>query len=284
MPSQPIAAGGHRRRTPGRRQAVAKDLHTALDVRTRAAEAVDEATQDGKLLRGEVLARWQEFVGTGEIFRGLEERSAGSGTVSRAFSSRPAPVEKVTVALETGLEAVIVDEADAPPSKRSPPGGATPAGRAPRRGPGGERSTSSSHEGRGSGAGVAGRVELVRTEGQDKRITARFLSFGVNGLGVALMIVVFAHTAGLTGAEIGHSRRDRRVGPKVLEAIFGDQAVRGSPRSARRPAPTHVRVVGAESAGGSRDRVDKLGRSGRGQALRESLVWVGQARKQEANR
>ena len=34
-------------------------------------------------------------------------------------------------------------------------------------------------------------------------MTARFLSLGVNGLGVALMVVVFAHTGGLTGVEVG---------------------------------------------------------------------------------
>jgi hypothetical protein len=31
-------------------------------------------TEDGTLLRGEVLARWQEFVGTGELLRNLETR------------------------------------------------------------------------------------------------------------------------------------------------------------------------------------------------------------------
>ncbi len=30
-------------------------------------------------------------------------------------------------------------------------------------------------------------LEMVRTEGADKRSTARFLAFGVNGLSVALM-------------------------------------------------------------------------------------------------
>ena len=47
-------------------------------------------------------------------------------------------------------------------------------------------------------------LDLVRHEGADKRTTARFLALGVNGLGVALMVVVFAHTAGaLVGAEAG---------------------------------------------------------------------------------
>ena len=31
-------------------------------------------TEDGTLLRGEVLARWQEFVGTGEFFRAMEQK------------------------------------------------------------------------------------------------------------------------------------------------------------------------------------------------------------------
>ena len=35
---------------------------------------VDEASGDGSLLRGEVLARWQEFVGTGEMMRALESQ------------------------------------------------------------------------------------------------------------------------------------------------------------------------------------------------------------------
>ena len=36
-----------------------------------------------------------------------------------------------------------------------------------------------------------------------KRSRARFYALGINGVGVALMIVVFAHTGGLVGAEIG---------------------------------------------------------------------------------
>jgi len=71
-----------------------------------------------------------------------------------------------------------------------------------------------------------GVLELVRSEGADKRSTARFLAFGVNGLSVALMVVVFAHTAGVTGAEAGIAGGSAIVGQKLLEAVFGDQAVR----------------------------------------------------------
>ncbi len=74
---------------------------------------------------------------------------------------------------------------------------------------------------------------MVRTEGADKRSTARFMAFGVNGLGVALMMVVFVHTAGVTGAEVGIAGGSAVLGQKLLEAVFGDQAVRDLAERAR---------------------------------------------------
>src|SRR5690606_2660268 len=76
-------------------------------------------------------------------------------------------------------------------------------------------------------------LEMVRSEGADKRTTARFLAYGVNGLGVALMVVVFASTAGLTGAEVGIAGGSAVLGQKLLEAVFGDQAVRSLAERAR---------------------------------------------------
>ena len=54
-----------------------------------AAEAVDAGMTDGTLLRGEVLARWQEFVGTGEFFARSSPASAGCGTGSPPRSRAP---------------------------------------------------------------------------------------------------------------------------------------------------------------------------------------------------
>ena len=78
-----------------------------------------------------------------------------------------------------------------------------------------------------------GVLDMVRTEGADKRTTARFLAFGVNGLSVALMVVVFAHTGGITGAEAGIAGGSAVLGQKLLEAVFGDQAVRTLAERAR---------------------------------------------------
>jgi len=90
---------------------------------------------------------------------------------------------------------------------------------------------------------------MVRTQGQDKRTTARFLAFGVNGLSVALMIVVFSYSYGLTGAEVGIAGGSAVLGQKLLEAVFGDQAVRSLAERARKALEARVRdLFGAEQA------------------------------------
>ena len=47
------------------------------------------------------------------------------------------------------------------------------------------------------------------------------------------MIVVFATTAGLTGLEIGVAGGTAVVGQKLLEAVFGEDAVRRLAQTAR---------------------------------------------------
>src|SRR4029079_509929 len=76
-------------------------------------------------------------------------------------------------------------------------------------------------------------MELIRTEGQGKRTQAPWLSSGITGLGAALMIVVFSMTAGLTGLEIGVAGGTAVVGQRLLEAVFGEDAVRRLAKTAR---------------------------------------------------
>ena len=68
--------------------------------------------------------------------------------------------------------------------------------------------------------------ERVSREGESKRTTARLTSLGVNGAGLTVMLAVFVHTGGLTGAEVVVAGGTSAIGQKLLEAIFGDQAVR----------------------------------------------------------
>jgi hypothetical protein len=104
-----------------------------------------------------------------------------------------------------------------------------------------------------------GVLELVRSEGADKRSTARFLAFGVNGLSVALMVVVFAHTAGITGAEAGIAGGSAVLGQKLLEAVFGDQAVRRLAEHARRDLADRVDELYAAEAARFDTVLDGLG-------------------------
>lgn len=194
------------------------------------------ATKDGALLRGEVLARWQDFVGTGEFFRSLEQNIGRFRDRMEAFfRGEPAPAIKVETAIETGLQAVIVDEAANAAEDTDQRWRSAPAG----------RQLLGTDDLSGTSPGFADEVaaeirawqgslmELIRTEGQGKRTQARWLSFGINGLGAALMIVVFSMTAGLTGLEIGVAGGTAVVGQRLLEALFGEEAVRRLAQTAR---------------------------------------------------
>jgi hypothetical protein len=214
---------------------------------------VAKASADGSLLRGEVLARWQEFVGTGELLRSLETRVGWvRDRVSGWFQGKPAQVDRVAVAVESGLESLLVEHAESAAEQASWSWTSVPAGRQLLdTGAGDVGRASREFRGRAERAvrdWQQGVLDLVRTEGADKRSTARFLAFGVNGLSVALMIVVFAHTAGITGAEAGIAGGSAVLGQKLLEAVFGDQAVRRLAEHARKDLEVRVKELYAEEA------------------------------------
>jgi GTPase SAR1 family protein len=217
----------------------ARTLRTeVLQAYDEAVASVDKATQDGSLLRGEVLARWQEFVGTGELLKSLEERIGRlRDRVVSAVKGRPHTAQQVSVAVESGLETLLLEHAEGAAERVESSWRASPAGRQLLERAGGDVGRASRRfraEAERAVRDWQGDVlEMVRAEGADKRSRARYLAYGVNGLSVALMVVVFAHTAGLTGAEVGIAGGSAAVGQKLLEAVFGDQAVRRLAAQAR---------------------------------------------------
>jgi hypothetical protein len=238
------------------------DVHQAY---ADALREVGEASADGSLLRGEVLARWQEFVGTGELFRALESRVGRvRDRITGWFSGRPPEAERVSVAVESGLESLLVEHAEAAAERSWRSWSSVDAGKRLLEGAPAETDlgrASRVMRGRAERAvrdWQRGVLEMVRTEGADKRTTARFLAFGVNGLSVALMIVVFAHTAGLTGAEAGIAGGSAVVGQKLLEAVFGDQAVRRLADRARSDLESRTAELYAEESGRYYDLLDGL--------------------------
>jgi len=233
------------RRTPDVADAagaqVAMEQRLREDVERAYAEAlekVDEASADGTLLRGEVLARWQEFVGTGELLRSLETKVGRlRDRLVGWFKGTPPSAERVTVAVESGLETLILEHAENAAERAEASWRSVTAGQHLVEDSGRDLGRASrDFRGRAERAvrdWQQGVLEMVREEGADKRSTARFLAFGVNGLSVALMVVVFAHTAGVSGAEVGIAGGSAVVGQKLLEAVFGDQAVRRLAENAR---------------------------------------------------
>jgi hypothetical protein len=202
-----------------------------------ALRSVETGMTDGTLLRGEVLARWQEYVGTGEFFRQVESTiSRIRDRITAAVKGEPAPSTDLGEALQTGVAALVSAHSQA---------AASAGARAWRTLPGGAELVAAHPElaqpSPGLDAAIArmvrdwqgGVLDLVRSEGRDRRTTARIAAYGVNGIGVILMLVAFAHTGGLIGAEVGIAGGTAVLAQKVLEAIFGDQAVREMAAKAR---------------------------------------------------
>ncbi len=212
------------------------DVEVAYD---QALADIAAASADGTLLRGEVLARWQDFVGTGEILRALESRVSWlRDRVSNAVRGKPQQAQRVTVAVESGLQTLVLEHAEAAAERADASWRSVVAGQQVLEDAQGVDLSRASRDFRASAERMvrdwqAGVLEMVRAEGGDRRSTARFLAYGLNGLSVALMVVVFASTGGVTGAEVGIAGGSAVVGQKLLEAVFGDQAVRRLAREAR---------------------------------------------------
>ncbi len=236
---------------------------------------IDGALSDGSLLRGEVLSRWHDFVGTGDFFRSLDSTIGRlRDRVGSALRGQPAAAQKVEDALESGIHAVVLDAAarasentrtrwrasragrsllarlDAPQAVSVAP---QTASAAPEQNAG-INGEAKGNEAKGDeaksevqsaedifSAAVAEQIrlwqgsvlEMIREEGADKRKRARFFSLGVNAAAVMLMVAAFSLTGGITGIEAGIAGGSGVVGTKLLESIFGEDAVRRMATRAR---------------------------------------------------
>lgn len=239
---------GALRSLPGRAGAVeraaAEQLAAAADLRAEidfayasARQDVEDALGSGSLLRGEVVARWHEIVGTGELMRELQTRLASlRDRLASIFTGREVAEDQLREAVEHRLEAVVRAAAERAAERAAQAWNDGPAGRAfVEAAPGLTRATDELRAAtRDEVRAWQGYVmELVRTEGSARRATARLASLGVNGAGLTVMLAVFASTGGLTGLETVVAGGTSAVGHKLLEALLGDQAVRALASRAR---------------------------------------------------
>ena len=85
----------------GLTSAVAGSYQAALD-------ETDRRLQDGSLMSGEVLARWQDFAGAGDVLQSLQSRRGGRQRRHRA----PAKAQALKMAARTAVESLITSAAD----------------------------------------------------------------------------------------------------------------------------------------------------------------------------
>lgn len=248
--------------------AVAQQSNTADRLRAmvdrsyeQAVSGLESAASDGSLMRGEVLARWQEFVGTGQLLKRLEE---GVGRlrdrISAALRGEPPPPEKVSEAIESGLSALLIGAADEAARRADRAWRQDGAGRALLAGSDLARASSDFPD----RAAVLVRawqddlLEMIRTEGADKRQSARVMAYGVNAVALALMVAVFSTTGGLSGAEIGIAGGASALAQKLLEAVFGEDGVRRMSHAALEKLNDRVTTLMADEKARFLSRLDTL--------------------------
>ncbi|MBA2569930.1 MAG: 50S ribosome-binding GTPase [Chloroflexi bacterium] len=250
--------------------AVADDVeHAAIDAdalrRIAAADHAEELRllmeqlRRGDVLREEVIRQWHSFVGADQITRAF---SSGIGRVRGAllslFRGMPsAPVAAVQQGATDDLTSLVVAH----------------AGDAARR-----TATHWSNDSLGSrlvatdatlwsasegladatrdalGEWVGAIATDVAATGATKRGVARGVSVGVNAGAVTVMLGVFAHTGGITGAEVGIAAATAFLNQKLLNAIFGEAAVQEMIERAR----DRLREKLEELMGAERSRFDRL--------------------------
>ncbi|MDO5084133.1 MAG: 50S ribosome-binding GTPase [Arachnia propionica] len=246
-----------------RQQEALSDLREAAAQEFReAASLIGHATSDGTMLRGEVLSRWQDLVGTGEFMRGIEQRIAAVRDRITGWFTGSRKAEEVQGAITDGLAALILEHATAATEQAALAWTRTPWGQVLA-----TRPSDLSRPEPGFADEVAWLVRswqsdvlsLVENEGTGKRRRARHLALGTNALGAALIILVFATTGGLTTAEVGIAGGTSLVAQRLLEGIFGDDAVRRLAARAKRELDFRIESLLSAQLARFEERLAALG-------------------------
>ncbi|WP_336210068.1 dynamin family protein [Nonomuraea sp. LPB2021202275-12-8] len=172
---------------------------------------IDKAFRSGALVHGEVLARWQDFSGSGDLMRSLQLRKRGGA--GKQDSER---IIAFRAALRAGLESVIVAAANRACEeviarwRHRAEAGAT-------LGEGLDRPSDElmRHASRAIAAWQEHVTELVRTEGVAKRSVSKLVSFDPDSLSLIFMVAMFS------------GGRAEGVPHRLVKALLGAESLRG---------------------------------------------------------
>lgn len=260
------------------RQRDARDeLHAqAAAAYQQAATEVNATAVDGSMLRGEILSRWQDLVGTGDLMRSIEERiSLMRDQVSGWLRGAP-PAKAMERAISHSLTAVIRDAGQRAAASSAKAWSLTRWGHQivaaepalARTSPGFEEAAAATISG-----WQADIITLVQEQGAGKRMKARFLALGTNALGAALIVVVFSLTGGLTAAEVGIAGGTSLMAQRLLEAVFGEDAVRRLAQRAKEDLAGRIDTLFAGELARYQEILDAVSVSPQAAQRLETAAW-----------
>lgn len=222
-------------------------------------DQLDVELEAGIPLRADVLDRWRDLVGAGDVLararttaqrvrsmvRGLGATGAsgpdgGDGGGGRSVESpRQVEAEVTTTLTDTLVRLLERSSWDVRRAWERDPVGRrlldeVPALR-------GDRDAGTSGEALGEASGEPPRrrrvraeveawrehlAELVATVGADRKVSARRWSTALNAVATSAMLVVFAASGGLTGGEVGIAALASAASQTLLVRMFGEQNLR----------------------------------------------------------
>ncbi|GAA1869634.1 AAA family ATPase [Actinomadura bangladeshensis] len=231
----------------GQRAELAREVEAGYG--TALAE-LDEATRNGSLLRGEVLARWQDFAGTGDLLKALHVQRSRRGRAAgrRAGRRSPARVRALKAALRSGLESLIMASAEHGAEQVIARWRDHPSGRQVLAGVDADLAHVSPELARRVTRAVSSWQdhvqELIRTEGVTKRSVAKLVSFDTEAVSLVLMIGLLGYGTSDVAVEGGNSA----VPQRLLKALFGAESLRGMGAKARADLRSRIGMLFDEEA------------------------------------
>ena len=221
-------------------------LHAVVDRAYEDAFVELESELDrGTLIRSEVVGRWSERVGTGEVARWMKGTASWlRGALDRISGQPVAVVDQLHDEARQELSAAVGGRLDRAARAVATGWEVDPAGR--------DLLTADL---RTTGADTLGEAEatidqwlasltaMVESEAPGRFRAARVASTGVNAATVGTILALLASTGGLTGAEVGVAGAAAAAQQGILEHILGKAAASSLAGSARDGLVASIRTV-----------------------------------------
>jgi hypothetical protein len=229
--------------------ALRSELRAAVDAAYAAGLAdLDEVTRNGSLLSGEVLARWRDFAGTGDLLRTLQVRRGRMPAGRSRKRIIPVRAQALNAALRSSLESLVTAiagraaEDAAGRWQRHPAGAALLAELASASALARSSPDLATRSARAISAWQDHVMHLVHAENVTKRSIARVVTFNEESLALVLTVGVLGYGAGEVTVSDGASA----VPQRLLTSLFGAGLLRDIGARARLDLHDKISLLFAE--------------------------------------